>query len=425
MVLDFGNLPLNWLTMEEILAKTVVLFDLDGVLIKSGGYRAAFRAATNYFLGKMGLSSDIGPKEHDLVVFESYGVTAEWDMLPISLAIIFEHCYRLFNENIELFTINQALDWVASHRPIDTSVDYESAINNLAPYFWSTSMPAESVLLACQDRHGDQLFPLLFRLPLLAQMLSNTRSVTDCMTTLILQNFQLGDEIFERAFRIPAEVKTRSLLQMNDRPLLTETNRLELQSLFDQKRIYLAYLTLRPSYPPRELDLELTGYSPEAELAIEKMDLVNVPLMAYGRMQYLAGQLNVTTASLVKPYPYQALAGIMAALDGHELPALQWTGKIYRMMQQTAVGEKMNSSDLTEIGLLDDLDIHIFEDMPVGIQSTRKAAELLTAFGINVRLTAWGIAYDQLMEAVLNAQGAQVYSDINLAVQAFFKLVHK
>src|SRR5271169_2565203 len=116
---------------EANLAKTVVLFDLDGVLIKSGGYRAAFHAAMKYFLANMGLNSEIGPKENDLVIFESYGVTAEWDMLSISLAIIFEHCYQLFNENINLINIKQALAWVATHETKNIKVDYESVLNRL------------------------------------------------------------------------------------------------------------------------------------------------------------------------------------------------------------------------------------------------------------------------------------------------------
>jgi hypothetical protein len=409
---------------EANLAKTVVLFDLDGVLIKSGGYRAAFHAAMKYFLANMGLNSEIGPKENDLVIFESYGVTAEWDMLSISLAIIFEHCYQLFNENINLFNIKQALAWVATHETKDIKVDYESVLNRLGPYYWSTAIPAESIWQACQNGYDDQLFPCLSRQPLFEQMLMNTRSAADSLTTRILQNYQLGDIVFEKAYRMPAEVKTKSILQINDSSLLSGTNRLELQRLFDQKGIYLAYLTLRPSYPPQGIDLDVTGYSPEAELALEKMDLINVPMMAYGRMQFLAGQLKSTTASLVKPYPYQALAGIKAALDGNELSALLWVGNIYRMKQPDFVGSKQNRIDSWELDLPEDLDIHIFEDMPVGIQSTRQAADILSEFGINVKLTAWGIAHDQMMETVLSAQGAQVYTDINQAVQEFFKLIH-
>ncbi|MDR3577166.1 MAG: hypothetical protein P4L50_25170 [Anaerolineaceae bacterium] len=405
------------------MVKTVVLFDLDGVLIKAGGYRAAFHASMDYFLSIMGLNSETGPQEHDLVIFETYGVTAEWDMLPISLAILFEYCCTIFNEDVRLFNLEQAMEWVKGHQKVNLSVDYEGAIHKLAPHYWTTSMPAESVLCACQNGLGGLLFPHLSRQPLLGQLLSNTRSAADSLTTRILQNYQLGDVIFEQAFQVPAEVKTKSVLQMHDRALLSKTNRLNLQNLFDQKQIYLAYLTLRPSYPPPELGMDGFGYSPEAELALEKIGLDNVPLMAYGRMQYLAGQLQIPAASLVKPYPYQALAGIKAAVDGKELMALEWTGTIYKMMHADTGGIKFVEPDNSEIVQLDDLDIHIFEDMPVGIQSTRKAAEMLSGFGIKVSLTAWGIAYDPIMEAVLSSQGAQVYGDINQAIQEFLGLI--
>ena len=103
------------------MVKTVVLFDLDGVLIKSGGYRAAFRAAMNYFLGQMGLDPEFGPKEHDLVTFESYGVTAEWDMLPVSLAILFEHFCSQLNGEFQLFDLKQGLEWAVTSKPANAS----------------------------------------------------------------------------------------------------------------------------------------------------------------------------------------------------------------------------------------------------------------------------------------------------------------
>ena len=410
-------------SLEENLVKTVTLFDLDGVLIKPGGYRAAFHAAMNYFLDKMGLNLEIGPQEHDLVIFESYGVTAEWDMLPVSLLIIFESYHQHFNEEIKLFNLQQALTWVAGHSPMEIIIDYEQFLARLAPYFWLTSTPAESVLCACQNGHGDQLFPHLFQQPLLLQLLSNTRNALVSLTTRLLQNFQLGSEIFEQIYQIPAEVETKSTLQVNDRSLISESNRLELIKLLNQKRIFMSYVTLRPSYPPKELSLSKVGYPPEAELALEKMDLLDVPLIAYGRMQYLAGKLNIPTASLVKPYPYQALAGIKAALDGEELPALSWVGKIYQLMHSIESKDHTGLPALADIDRSDELDIHIFEDMPVGIRSAREASDMLRKFGMKIRFTAWGIAYDERMKAVLSGEGGRVFNDINIAFQEFLKLM--
>ena len=405
------------------MTKTVALLDLDGVLIKSGGYRAVFHASMNYFLRIMGLDSDVGPKEQDLVIFETYGVTAEWDMLPICLAVVFEHIYTLYNEKITLFSLEQALSWVASHKAVDFIVDYEAALYKMAPYFWETPMPAESIRLACQNGLGKQLFPQLYCHPLLDQLLSNTRSSADSLTTRILMNFQLGDFVFEQSFHMPAEVKTKSILQANDKTLLSEDNLQEIQNLFNQERVCFAYLTLRPSYPPKELELKMPGYSPEAELALNKIDLHGVPLIAYGRMQFLASQLGVTPDSLVKPFPYQALAGIKAAIERNELQALLWAGKIYKRMQSSVGDTKFDISEFTESGLSDDLDIHIFEDMPVGIKSTRRAVDLLKGFGYNVKFTAWGITSDKKMEIILRGQGARVFSDINQAMKGFFKLI--
>jgi len=78
---------------------------------------------------------------------------------------------------------------------------------------------------------------------------------------------------------------------------------------------------------------------------------------------------------------------------------------------------------VNKYGQPDNLDIHIFENMPVGIQSTRKAVDMVKEMGINAQLTAWEIAHNQIMDPVLKAQGAQVFDDINPAVQRFFKLI--
>src|SRR3990172_11882052 len=65
--------------------KTVWLFDIDGVLIHPGGYRAALKATVNHFSRLMGLG-DLAPDDDTIEVFEACGLTSEWDSVPVCVA---------------------------------------------------------------------------------------------------------------------------------------------------------------------------------------------------------------------------------------------------------------------------------------------------------------------------------------------------
>ena len=69
--------------------RTVLLLDIDGVLVKPGGYRAALHATLNYFVNLMGLPNFEFPEEK-LAGFERRGITSEWDMVPLLLAVLWE-----------------------------------------------------------------------------------------------------------------------------------------------------------------------------------------------------------------------------------------------------------------------------------------------------------------------------------------------
>ena len=66
---------------------TVLLLDIDGVLVKPGGYRAALHATLNYFVNLMGLPHFEFPEEK-LAGFERRGITSEWDMVPLLLGVL-------------------------------------------------------------------------------------------------------------------------------------------------------------------------------------------------------------------------------------------------------------------------------------------------------------------------------------------------
>ena len=67
----------------------ILLFDMDGVLITPGGYRAAFIATMNHFGQKLGFAG-LAPSVSEIEVFEAESIN-EWDMIGLSMAAVVRH----------------------------------------------------------------------------------------------------------------------------------------------------------------------------------------------------------------------------------------------------------------------------------------------------------------------------------------------
>ena len=142
-------------------------------------------------------------------------------------------------------------------------------------------------------------------------------------------------------------------------------------------------------------------------MALDLAGLDGVPVVGYGSIQYLAAEMGVAPDSLVKPSPIQALAAIYAALSGDVYKSLFWA-KDFTQIYRTA------SQDPS---LPPEMEIHIFEDSPIGIQACCRAADLLGAAGHKVNIKAWGIATNEDKIKALEAEGAAVYPDVNQVIR--------
>ena len=58
--------------------RTLILLDVDGVLIHPVGYKVALRDTVDYFAAAMGLP-EINIDENEIAIFEACGITNEWD----------------------------------------------------------------------------------------------------------------------------------------------------------------------------------------------------------------------------------------------------------------------------------------------------------------------------------------------------------
>ncbi len=398
--------------------KKVLLFDLDGVLVRPLGYRASVRAALGYFLSRMGLLPDredqhssLLPDEEVMALFESQGITNEWDMVPISLAILLEALLTcnpglsLPGSLLETCTYLRSLD----HPPVKIPQQVEWRLSILALGSRLPGEPPAETALRLAQAPGQALFPNLAGHPLLIDLLGRTRQVLDSPTTRLFQHFSLGSRAFSLTYRVPADLESPSLLEANDRPLISAGLRAELIRQVDRGQVFAAALTARPSLPPKEITDISAGYSPEAEMALKLLGLERMPLIAYGRLFYFAELEHTSPEQLLKPSPVQALAAVFAALTGQELASLQLAYTLHQMGEKEGPGPG-------SLPVAGPLCMHVFEDASGGIRAGRAAAEVLNRAGLACRLEAWGVASSPDKVQSLEMAGAKVLPNVNEAL---------
>lgn len=67
--------------------RTLLLLDVDGVLVHPLGYRDALRATVDHFAGRMG-QTVVDITDDEIAVFEACGITNEWDSGAICVSAL-------------------------------------------------------------------------------------------------------------------------------------------------------------------------------------------------------------------------------------------------------------------------------------------------------------------------------------------------
>ncbi|HKJ38383.1 MAG TPA: hypothetical protein VJ972_06380 [Anaerolineales bacterium] len=335
----------------------VILLDVDGVLVQPGGYRAALRATVEHFIGDFTIEEDL------LTGFEKRGISSEWDMVPLIIAsywtsILIQQPMQDLPDDV-----SAAAQVIHRRRRVDGSIkvpDFEN-VNGKYP---------------AQTAYEAGLFSPIHE-SLRKNLLTETRDVHKSHSMRTFQHFTLGSKHFAETYNLQAEFETESLLLKYDHSNIDEKIRVEL--LRDGN--HLVAFTARPSAPPREVDDSHLGYAPEAELALELVGLADIPLMAFGKLEYLAAQRGMDAGTLVKPAPVHALAAIAAALTGDEWAGLQSAGSWLQMKRITGVLADLPRS----------FELVVVEDTLGGIRSTQAAGEILRDAGFDVTVHAFGL----------------------------------
>ena len=337
----------------------VILLDVDGVLVHPGGYRAALRSTVQRLVGDFKIEEDL------LADLEKRGISSEWDMSPLIVAAYWDDV--LVRQPMKNLSNDVAI--AANQIQFQRSVNVPQQLS--VPEFGLVTgqYPAET---AFQAGYYSRIPEALRK-----NLLTESRNVHRSVTFRTFQHFTLGSKNYEATYRLPAEFDAESFLLTEDKSNLS----VEIRERLKRSGNHLAAFTARPSGLPNGADGVSHGYAPEAELALKLVGMEDIPLMAFGKLEYIARQHGLEPAVLVKPSPFQALAATFAAWTGDELSALQATYEWHRSNELNA-----------RFGVLpDSFDLIVIEDTMGGIFSTLSAGQILNDAGFKVRIFPIGL----------------------------------
>ena len=339
--------------------KRIILLDIDGVLVQPGGYRAALRATVKRFIGEYVIEEDAP------VSMEKRGISSEWDMSPLIIAAYWEDV--LSRQPME----NLSDDPVLAGEQIQRQRKVEEPKHLAIPAFdlMDGQYPVDAAYAAgCFASIPSELRK---------NLMTESRDVYKSHTFRTFQHFTLGSETFESTYQLSAEFDAESSLLAVDRSNISD----EIRGRLNHPDHHLAAFTARPSGIPVGINESSLGYAPEAELALDLVGMNDIPLMAFGKLEYIAAQHGLMPSTLVKPSPFQALAATLAAWTRDELSALHAAYDWHR-------AGKLNGKFAE---LPKDFELIVVEDTMGGIRSVRTAGEIFRQAGFDVTVRTLGL----------------------------------
>ncbi len=392
------------------MALTLLLFDVDGVLIRAHGYKEALRATLDVIAGQMG-QPPVNLTADEIAVFESSGLTSEWDSGALAAAILLSDILNV-RPDLRRETLDDTLAALRAAGVVVPRPDFAGRARALmAAHPPGATHPSLTALAALKETSDSALHPLL------EALLANVY-VLQAPFTYIFQHYTLGSDRFAHFYDEIPRYQTGSLLLAHDEPLITPETTARLLELTARLGWRMAIFTARPSLPPADLpapdgSLPRHYFPPEGDLALELLGLSphHCPLIAGGRLTWLAARRGRGSADYVKPSPVHALAAIAAAASGSEAAALE------------------SAADLAESGRLTGplaglagtpARVVVFEDSAGGILAARRAAGMLQAAGAPVTVEAVGISTHAAKHGPLAEVSDRIAGDINAALEPYF-----
>lgn len=371
--------------------RTVLLIDLDGVLLRASGYHRTLIEAVEILGGALGFPS-VGLDPQIIEIFEAAGVTSEWDSSAICGARLLTEAWTK-DPDLRLPDAPPLAPRPPNGlRPPDLGTFAQRMLAQADPEA-SPRARAERLLLEAPAGYSADQARALRRL------LGGARSL-DGLTFRLVQELNLGSRAFEAAYGLSGALACESRLAAHDRPALDAGQQAALRAWLREPGRHAAVMTNRPSQPP-------PGYlsTPEAELGLRAAGFEDLPAAAMGGMGWLAQQRGLDEQALLKPSPAHALATLRLALGAPLEAALQ-----------AAAALALDGRDDGGWRPLDRSRVVVFEDAAKGLTSAVRAADLLERIGVRAALDLRGVASDPAKAAALRQAGGRVFANLPAAL---------
>lgn len=373
-------------------SRIILLLDMDGVLLRSSGYHRALQDTLAWIGGHLGYQ-DARISQEDIDLFESVGMTSEWDSSAICTGFMLLHAWQKHPDT----KLPEPPSW-KSHPAQDLlPLDFQAIarqIDRIEQPEASPLIKAEYLLL----RNGNNLTPEQSQT--LKRILRQARGIEGSLTHRLFQEFVLGSQAFKTIYNLPPILNVESYLRQYDHPTLTTRVKNNLNAWIEQPTQHAAIFTNRPSLPP-----DGSFGTPEAEIGAQTAG-VDMPIVGLGSLAWLSAQRGLDNEAFIKPSPVHALAALKAALGASPIDALYSAENI-------ANGEPAPGWEK-----LDGAQVYAFEDSARGMQSIIHAEKVLTRNSVKIDVALQGITDSLPKIKALQEIGANIYPDLNSALAA-------
>jgi hypothetical protein len=357
----------------------ILLFDMDGVLVKPIAYHRALQETVRL----AGIETGYGEarlSEDQITEFESRGISSEWHSSALCMAemvLQVQHGKAGEDRNTQTRSLNlEDLFEAISAQPL-----HHSAVHR--------GQAAIETQAARYEVEPD----------LVNGMVVQSESIRHSPTLNWFQELILGSENFTRIYQKSPQFQTESYLKLYDERQLARSSAELVLKWAEVQDHGAAIMTNWPSLGP-------SGFSgmPDAELGSRIVGLAELPIIGKGEIVWLAAQTGLAGESFSKPSWKHAMAAILVASGWALEDSLN------------LISEPPEEWDIPTLSYLHDSTVAVFEDTSSGLIAAQEASELLDRMGVRVGVNKIGIAEEAAKQAALSALGAAVYPDVNQAL---------
>ena len=366
------------------MSQSIILFDMDGVLLEQLGYHTALIAAVQRIGAALG-APNAAITHAEIGRFEALSVTNEWDSQSIVTALIL----------IQLWQQDGSIryDGIQPREPLtDAAPDISAFLDRFVEIGDNPGVSAYQLLVAenpwLDADQRDYLELLLF----------HTREIHVSPLLPAYQESVLGSKTYHEHYGLTPQFETEGYLMTEDVRTLSDAHLAALRAWLGQPDHAAGILTNRPSSTP-------PGYlgSPEAEIGAKFVGLPDLPVMGSGTMAWFAEtQLHVPDYSLFKPHPLHALGLLQLILGRPVENALQ--------IGQALVTGSGNPADWNA---LNGARITVIEDTFKGLACGVAAQKALATVGVQTDLNLIGITNHPEKRQALAEYTDWIVEDIN------------